>query len=194
MSEEILSSCVPVNIVARLDEIAQERGVHRNELVRGLLALFTGVNLQDAGKAGFVEMPPGRKSKSKMRWTDGRGKEQTREINLVIHVQDFIETPGYPLLVLAANTHLSITDYLAWLELKGFERGRSWATRRRGLFQRPGGDSRFMRPSPDGKDARAKEIMAQLPTASLRYLSRVLKANGIERGKDWCRFNRAAAK
>lgn len=131
-----------------------------------------------------------RPSKETMTWTDWRGRKVTREVNQVIDIRDFIGMHGYPLLVLAANTHLSVPDLLQWVELNGQERGRSWAYRRRRLFQDPKTVNNPGKPNRDGKDEQARAIMREYHTSSLRYLVRVLKEHGIERGKDWVRANR----
>jgi hypothetical protein len=58
-------------------------------------------------------MPDG---KGTLTWTDGRGKEQTRETNLTLDIRDFRGTPGFPWLVIAANRHLSVDILRSWLE------------------------------------------------------------------------------
>lgn len=46
---------------------------------------------------------------------------------------------------------------------------------------------------PDGKHARACEIMAENRTLSVRDLSRLLKECGIRRSPEWCRKHRGDA-
>ena len=74
-----------------------------------------------------------------MSWVDGRGHKVTRAVNQVINVRDFIGTPGYALLLVAANTNLSggeIDRYLK--DIAGVGRSRNWIQKRRWLFQPPG--------------------------------------------------------
>jgi hypothetical protein len=137
--------------------------------------------------------------KTTMSWTNWRGKLETREINHVIDIRDFRGTPGYPMLVVAANTRLSATDIDTFLfvearELPLVERTLSWIKRRRWLFQQPGTNNYKDPPSdPDGKHARACEIMAENRTMSVRGLSRLLKERGIKRSPEWCRRHRGDA-
>jgi hypothetical protein len=125
-----------------------------------------------------------------MRWTDWSGKEQVREVNMTLDLRKFEGTPGYALLVLAANLHLSIRNIQDWLELKGVGRSKGWLYKRRWLFQQPGTRSPNSKTNRDGKDERAIVTIREYPTASLRDLVRVLKAKGIIRGKDWVRTHR----
>jgi hypothetical protein len=128
-----------------------------------------------------------------LRWTDLRGKEQTRETNRTININDFKGLPGYPLLVLAANRHLSGGVLEALLELAGGKnlRSRSWIYRRRWLFLDPEtAQGSGPQPNADGRDPRAVAIMRENPTLSLRDLSRLLAQHGIKRGKDWVRQHR----
>jgi hypothetical protein len=136
-------------------------------------------------------MPESRKPTQQLSWTDWRGKEVTRTINLVIDVRDFVGTPGYALLVVAANTHLSVGEIIRYFWCVKVERGRNWISRRRWLFQVPDAlNACGNRPNADGKDARAVEIMRMFPTLSVRDLTAVLKENGISRGREWVRMHR----
>jgi hypothetical protein len=134
--------------------------------------------------------------KSTMYWTNWRGKQETRAINHVIDIRDFRGTPGYPMLVVAANTKLSATDIDMFLclearELPLVERTLSWIKRRRWLFQLPDTDNRKNTAADqDGKYERAVRIMAEHPTSSVRGLSRLLKTRGIKRSAEWCRKHR----
>ncbi len=56
-----------------------------------------------------------------MSWTDWRGKEIRRDINLTLDIRDFEGRPGYVWLFLAANCHLSYADIQRCIELQGDE-------------------------------------------------------------------------
>lgn len=144
-------------------------------------------------------MTKNRPDTNTMYWTNWRGKKETRTINHVIDIRDFRGTPGYSMLVVAANTNLSAFDIELFLGLEArefplVERTPSWIKRRRWLFQRPGTNNYKNPPSdPDGKHARACEIMAENRTLSVRGLSRLLKDHGIKRSPEWCRKHRGDA-
>lgn len=128
-----------------------------------------------------------------MLWSDYRDRKHTRKVNQVIDVRDFIGTPGYSLLVVAANAgRLSISEIERFLlisarEVPNVERSRSWIQRRRWLFQQPDADNTSDR---DGKERRAVKIMADYPRSSIRDLVAVLKDNGITRSREWVRQHR----
>jgi hypothetical protein len=128
----------------------------------------------------------------KLTWTDWRGRECVREVNDVIRLQDFedINPAGLALLLMAANTHLSVSDLYRLLDANGIERGEMWIRRRRWLFQPEGTVNSNSNGNADGKDERAREIMREHPTDSLRFVVRVLKEHGIHRSKDWVRRHR----
>ena len=136
-----------------------------------------------------------------MWWTNWRGKKETRSINQVIDIRDFRGTPGYSMLVVAANTSLSAFHIEVYLRLEArerelplVERTPSWIKRRRWLFQQSGTNNYKDPPSDaDGKHARACEIMAENRTMSVRGLSRLLKERGIKRSPEWCRKHRGDA-
>ena len=133
--------------------------------------------------------------KTTISWTTWRGKEITREINLTLDIRDFRGTPGYPLLVVAANTHLSISDIERFLEAEALElprvlRSRTWIQNRRWLFQQPGTDNYKPQSDQDGKGAEARVIMAANSALSNRDLSDLLKEHGIKRSREWCRHHR----
>ena len=126
-----------------------------------------------------------------MSWVDGRGHEVTRAVNQVIDVRDFVGTPGYALLIVAANTNLSggeIDRYLKYIA--GVERSRNWIQKRRWLFQPPGTSNPTSPVDVDGKDARARQIMRMFPELSVRDLAAVLKENGVVRSREWVRIHR----
>ena len=129
---------------------------------------------------------------SQMTYTDGHNKEVFREVNETIDIRQFEGTPGYALLVIAANTHLSRADIWRWLRfIKGVERGDAWIRRRRWLFQQPGESSApGTKPNADGKDKRALTIMRDTPRMSVRALARLLAQHGIKRGREFVRQNR----
>src|SRR5689334_16101052 len=109
-------------------------------------------------------------------WTDLRGKENKRTFNDTVAISTHKGAPGAALLWIAANTHLSVADLTRLLECEGIKRSRSWIQRRRWLFQQPGTVNPVgERPNPDGKDARAIELMRaylhEEPSASARRLS-----------------------
>jgi hypothetical protein len=96
-----------------------------------------------------------------------------------------------PWLIMAANLHLSINELLEVTAAYGYERTRSWVSRRRWIFF----DPEYVRQAggvrnADGQEARAFRIMDQYPDASARELARILRKNGIKRGKDWVLKNR----
>jgi hypothetical protein len=130
-------------------------------------------------------------TKEIMRYTDGNGREVVREINYTIDIRDHKRTPGFALLFVAANTHLSVSDLCRWLRGQGphHERGRNWLDRRRWLFQ-PSDVSNPGMSNRDGRDAEALAIMREYSTDSLRFVVARLKERGIKRGKDWVRRNR----
>ena len=124
----------------------------------------------------------------RMTFTDGRG-DQVRKVNMHLDVGDFKGLAGFPWLLMAANPHLSVTDLVrAYLHIGGGKRSRSWFDRRRWLFvrDRPPG----AKPDLDGLDMRARELMAEHSTRSAREVSRLLKAAGINRSREWVRRHR----
>jgi hypothetical protein len=131
------------------------------------------------------------KATYEMRWIDRGGRQQSRAVNLTLDIRDFQGRPGFALLVIAANPHLSIRETLTYLEAFGVKRSGSYITRRRWLFHDPAGSG--AKTNRDGRDAAAIAIMATHPTMSLRDLSRLLAESGIVRGKDWIRQNRCRA-
>lgn len=106
-----------------------------------------------------------------MSWTDWRGKEHVRELNQLIDVRDFLGTPGYSMLLVAANTHLSAPDTKLFLKAVSLEsedtkwvnRTLTWIKkRRRWMFQKPGTVNTHRR-DVDGKQARAVCLMNAKP-------------------------------
>jgi hypothetical protein len=124
--------------------------------------------------------------KTTFTWVDWSGKEQRREVNLTLDVRDFKGRAGMPWLIMACNTHLSINDLLLVMASYGYERTRSWVSRRRWIFF----DADYVRNAggvrnSDGQEARAYRIMDEHPHVSARELARILRKHGIRRGKDW---------
>ena len=128
--------------------------------------------------------------KGTLSWTDWRGKEQTRPINWTLDIRDHLGEPGFALLAIAANTHLSVGDLLDLLEDKGVERSRSWVARRRWLFQQPGTVNPTSPANRDGKDAWAVKIMREHTKLSVRDLAELLEEKGITRSREWVRRHR----
>jgi hypothetical protein len=122
--------------------------------------------------------------------TNWRGKEETRELSYTLDIRDHRGEPGWALLAIAANTHLSVGDLLSLLELGGVGRSRSWVARRRWLFQQPGAVNATSPPNRDGKDAWARKIMSEHPSLSVRDLSVLLEEKGIVRSREWVRRHR----
>jgi len=125
-----------------------------------------------------------------MSWEDGRGHEVTRAVNQVIDVRDFVGTPGYALLIVAANANLSGGEIDRYLKRIAIGRSRNWIQKRRWLFQPPGTSNPTSPVDVDGKDARAREIMRMFPKLSVRDLAEVLKENGVIRSREWVRIHR----
>jgi hypothetical protein len=125
-----------------------------------------------------------------MSWEDGRGHEVTRAVNQVIDVRDFVGTPGYALLIVAANANLSGGEIDRYLKRIAIGRSRNWIQKRRWLFQPPGTSNPTSPVNVDGKDARAREIMRMFPELSVRDLAAVLKENGVVRSREWVRIHR----
>jgi hypothetical protein len=117
-----------------------------------------------------------------------RGKAETKAVKQTLDIRDFKGRPGFALLLIAANPHLSVTDILECLRLHGVGRSRTWVTRRRWLFHDEAGQG--AKADADGKDARALKIVAANPTLSLRDVSRLLSEAGIDRSREWVRRHR----
>jgi len=126
----------------------------------------------------------------KLTKTNWRGKEETREVNYTLDTRNHIGEPGWALLVVAANTHLSVTELLTLLDSEGVGRSRSWVSRRRWLFEQPGAGHNPACPIRDGKHGHALKIMAANPTLSVRQLTKLLSESGITRGREWVRCHR----
>jgi hypothetical protein len=108
-----------------------------------------------------------------------------------IDAREFKGRAGMPWLIMAANVHLSITELLEVMAAYGYERTRSWVSRRRWIFV----DANYVRScgvarNADGQEDRAYRMMAKHPHVSARELARILRQNGIKRGKDWVLKNR----
>jgi hypothetical protein len=128
---------------------------------------------------------------AELRYTDLRGREITREVNETLDLCQLEGTPGYALLVLAANRHLSRFELWLWLKRRGIGRSDSWIARRRWLFKKPTEVyAPGAKPDLDRQAKRALDIMRSNPRLSLRDLSRRLAEHGIKRGREWVRKNR----
>lgn len=137
-----------------------------------------------------------RKAVTHLSFTDGRGNEITREIRHTLDIRDFLGTPAYSSLVVAANTHLSVANIELFLDVQAEKypcvaRSRSWIQRRRWTFQKPGTNNTKGREADgDGKQSIALKLMAQHPKASALDLVKLLDANGIRRSREWVRKHR----
>lgn len=129
-------------------------------------------------------------SKIVMSWTDWRGREVTRDVNQLIDVRDFLGTPGYALLLVAANPHLSGGDLVRYLLHVGVGRTRNWIYRRLWLFRQPGTDRGATNANADGRDEQAIRVMREYPRLSVRKMAAKLKDHGITRGREWVRQHR----
>jgi hypothetical protein len=131
-----------------------------------------------------------------MTWVDFRGHAVERDVALSIDVGKFRGTPGYALLVVAANTNLSVADiqrYLTHIVGGQDARSTSWIQRRRWLFQQPGTDNSAKNgraPDGDRQAARAVKIMRGNPNLSVRGLVLLLRKHGIKREREWVRKHR----
>ncbi len=128
---------------------------------------------------------------SKLTWTDYQGRERGFEVNHMIDVRKFLGTPGYSMLVVAANTEQTIANIEMFLEYQAreyplVERSKSWIQRRRWLFQQPDARNEKGLRNRDGRDKIAVQIMGENPRESARGLVKILKERGITRSKDWC--------
>jgi len=103
-----------------------------------------------------------------------------------IDAREFKGRAGMPWLIMAANVQLSVNDLLDVMSHYGYERTRSWVSRRRWIFF----DADYVRQSggaadSDGQQARAYRIMDEHTNVSAREMVRILGKAGIRRGKDW---------
>jgi hypothetical protein len=122
---------------------------------------------------------------------DGWGRGKKVRYRLDINAGEFKGRAGMVWLLMAANIHLSLNDLVQVMAAYGYERPRSWVSRRRWMFldpalaRTPGGVRDV-----DGREARARKIMDDHPRVSSRELARILRKNGIQRGKTWVLKNR----
>lgn len=129
--------------------------------------------------------------KGTLSWQNGRDKQESREVHYTLDTRNHRGEPGFALLAIAANTHLSVADLQRLLESEGVGRSRSYIQRRRWLFQQTDTVNHSgHKPNADGKDAPALTIMRANPTLSVRQLSRLLSEAGIDRSRDWVRRHR----
>lgn len=141
-------------------------------------------------------MSTDRKAVTHLHFTDGRGNEVTREIRHTLDIRDFLGTPGYSGLVVAANTHLSAADVALFLELQAQKypcvaRSRSWVQKRRWTYQQPGtSNAKGKEADLDGKQSLALAIMVKHPKVSARNLAKLLQEHGITRSREWVRKHR----
>ena len=136
-------------------------------------------------------------SETTMRFIDGHGREATRTVKLTINIEDYRGLAGYPVLVLAANPHLSIASVsrildLASITTPGAYRPESWLRRRRKWYFLPQGAVGVggRKSNADGQDGRAFKIMGENSRLSSRKLVALLQTNGIVRSREWVRSAR----
>jgi hypothetical protein len=113
-------------------------------------------------------------------------KKQEIKYRVDIDAREFKGRARMPWLIMAANVNLSINDLLDVMAHYGYERTRSWVSRRRWIFFDPD----YVRQSggqadSDGLQARAYRLMDAHPNVSAREMVRILGNAGIKRGKDW---------
>lgn len=125
-----------------------------------------------------------------LRWQNGSGKNEERPIDWTLDIRNHRGEPGFALLLIAANTHLSVSDLLRFLSAESIGRSPTWVKHRRWLFQQPGTVNPTSPPNRDGKDTRAVEIMREHLQLSVRDLAKLLKENGITRSREWVRRRR----
>ena len=68
-------------------------------------------------------------------WDDYGGKKIDRPIKYSLDVRERTGEPGQALLIIAANTHLSVSDLERLLGTFHIGRSRSWIQRRRWLLE-----------------------------------------------------------
>jgi hypothetical protein len=128
-------------------------------------------------------------ARSTISWTDWRGNKITEEVNLIADARHVVGLAGYPWKIMAANPQLSnvlIERYLRHCGIPGAERTASWIQQRRRMFRTvETGNTIGPRSDADGNQARAVRIMRDNPNLSARQMVRLLKENGIKRGRDW---------
>ncbi len=120
--------------------------------------------------------------------TDTRGRLVRFPVRMDINAADFAGTAIYPWLVMAANPQLSANAISTFLFDSGppaAYRPGHWLARRRKMFFPPGTKRPTARVGPD-HDA-ALRIMRDNTGLSLRDLVRLLKENGVTRGREWVR-------
>jgi hypothetical protein len=121
---------------------------------------------------------------------DRYGRKRVRTVNRMIDIADFKDRAGFAYLLMAANPHLTVRDTQEVLSKIGeqHERPAGWISRRRWLFHGQGEAGR--KRNADGKDERARQIMAEHPNLSSRQMVYVLKKHCIRRDKNWVIKNR----
>jgi hypothetical protein len=113
-------------------------------------------------------------------------------VNQIIDIREFTHCAVYPWLVMAANPHLSapdIQEFLSRQDVAEAFRPTRWISKRRWMC----GETRHQggtRPDADGRDPLAFELLSDNRDLSLRDMVRLLKENGITRGREWVRVNR----
>lgn len=121
---------------------------------------------------------------------DRYGRKRVRTVNRIIDIADFKDRAGFPYLLMAANPHLTVRDTQAVLAniSDKLERPAGWISRRRWLFHGKGKTGR--KANADGRDEKARKIMAENPRLSCRQMAYLLRRRGIIRSAEWVRENR----
>jgi hypothetical protein len=127
-----------------------------------------------------------------LEFQDYTGRKVSRLVNQIIDIREFTHCAIYPWLVMCANPHLSAPDISVITESRdtgAVFRSARWINKRRWMC----GETRHQggaRPNADGRDPFAFRLLAANRRLSLRDMVRLLKKNGISRGREWVRVNR----
>jgi hypothetical protein len=127
-----------------------------------------------------------------LEFTDGAGRKVSRLVNQILDIREFTHCAVYPWLLMAANPHLSAPDLSTITAGQPHDevfRPARWLNKRRWMC----GETRHIGGPPrnaDGRDPKAFKLLSENRDLSLRDMVRLLKKNGIVRGREWVRLNR----